>query len=336
MNKKIIKSILICSILIITCIILAGCGKKTEDKNMEVAKLVDQYAPFEFTMKYPKDAGYEFKADLDNTPYVSGKLINQGKNIEISIRFDVTADSNFKSEKESNSKHDNYAETKYTELGGYEYCTDKVYKCVSLLNTFEEFRHIEVIIEMERYKVADVNLLEISKSEEFKKMLQSISFNDKIDGIKVDGIISDNHKLIIKNLQSPDESKYEAKQYQSSQGIMNEYTLKDNNKKAEFKICYYGNTGNYKDMDTYITYKENSHKKKYQDYTLFGHNIKVDVSKYPIGENAYPNKYKVWLEGAFEKNGKIFEILYRQGIGIEDSLGEKLFNDVLENMTTQD
>jgi len=72
MNKKIIFSVL--AILITVCLILTGCGKNKEDENKETAKLVDEYAPFEFTIKYPKDAGYKFEADLENTPYVAGKL----------------------------------------------------------------------------------------------------------------------------------------------------------------------------------------------------------------------------------------------------------------------
>ena len=74
MNKKIIFSVLI--IVVALAIILVFCFKNKEDKNMEIAKLVDEYAPFEFTVKYPKDAGYKFEADLENTPYVAVKIIN--------------------------------------------------------------------------------------------------------------------------------------------------------------------------------------------------------------------------------------------------------------------
>lgn len=66
MNKKIIFSVLI-SVLVL-CIIIVCCIKNKEGKNMETAELVDEYAPFEFTIKYPKDAGYKFEADLENTP----------------------------------------------------------------------------------------------------------------------------------------------------------------------------------------------------------------------------------------------------------------------------
>lgn len=78
MNKKIII-ISVLAILITVCLILTGCGKNKKDENKETAKLVDEYAPFEFTIKYPKDAGYKFEADLENTPYVAGKLINEEK-----------------------------------------------------------------------------------------------------------------------------------------------------------------------------------------------------------------------------------------------------------------
>lgn len=77
MNKKIIFAVLI-SVLVL-CIIIVCCVKNKGDKNMETAELVDEYAPFEFTIKYPKDAGYKFEADLENTPYVAGKLINEEK-----------------------------------------------------------------------------------------------------------------------------------------------------------------------------------------------------------------------------------------------------------------
>lgn len=97
MNKKIILSVL--AILITLCLILTGCGKNKEDENKETAKLVDEYAPFEFTIKYPKDAGYKFEADLENTPYVAGKLINEEKNIKISFNFSKTYESSMKKKK---------------------------------------------------------------------------------------------------------------------------------------------------------------------------------------------------------------------------------------------
>lgn len=40
--------------------------------------------------------------------------------------------------------------------------------------------------------------------------------------------------------------------------------------------------------------------------------------------------------GYFEKDGKLFGFQYIQAIEVEDSLGEKLFNDVLNNFTTQE
>ena len=339
MNKKRTISILTILILFATCLMLTGCAKKED--NREVAKLVDEYAPFEFTIKYPKDAGYKFEANLENTPYVSGKIINEEKNIVISISFDKIASSSMKDAKESASKKDNYAETNYTGLSGYEYCTDKNYYGKSLLNEFDEFWHIAVVIKMEKYKSngADVNIQEFAKSEEFKGILSSITFNDKIEGKKVDGAISDNHKLIVKSLKNPDESKYEIVQYPDSNGVMNKYRIKEGKYEDEgvqLRISYYGSEGNYKDLATCLAYREKTFKDVFQDYSLFGQNVKVNVKKYAIGESSAPTKYKMWISGYFEKEGKVYEFLYVQYVGVEDSLGEKLVNNVLNNITIQD
>ena len=336
MNKKRTISILV--ILIAFCLMLTGCGK---EDNREVAKLVDEYAPFEFTIKYPKDAGYKFEANLESTPYVSGKIINEDKNTVISISFDKTASSSMKSAKESASKKDNYAETNYTELGGYEYCTDKNYFGKSLLNKFDEFWHIAVAIKMEKYKSsgADINIQEFAKSEEFKGILSSITFNDKIEGKKIDGTISDNHKLIVKSLENPDESKYEVVQYPDSNGVMNKYKIKEgkyDDEGAQLRISYLGNEGNYKDLATCLAYREKVFKDVFQDYSLFGQKVKVNVKRYAIGESSLPTKYKMWISGYFEKEGKVYEFLYVQYVGIEDSLGEKLVNNVLKNITIQE
>ena len=113
---------------------------------METAELVDEYAPFEFTIKYPKDAGYKFEADLENTPYVAGKLINEEKNIKISFNFSKTYESSMKKEKENKSSQENYAETNYTKLGGYEYYDKFNYYGVSLLNKNEEGSCLQVIV----------------------------------------------------------------------------------------------------------------------------------------------------------------------------------------------
>lgn len=339
MNKKIIVLILAIVILLATCLILTGCGKKED--NREVAKLVDEYTPFEFTINYPKDAGYKFEENLESTPYVSGKIINEEKNIAISVSFDKISSSSMKDAKESASKKDNYAETNYTELGGYEYCTEENYFGKSLLNKFDEFWHIAVTIKMEKYKSsgADVNIQEFVKSKEFKGILSSITFNDKIEGKKIDGAISNNHKLIVKSLENPDESKYEVIQYPDSTGVMNKYTIKNgkyDDEGAQLRISYFGNEGNYKDLATCLAYRERTAKDVFQDYSLFGQNVKVNVKKYAIGESSMPTKYKMWISGYFEKEGKVYEFLYVQYVGVEDSLGEKLVNNVLNNITIQD
>ena len=208
MNKKIILSVL--AILITICLILTGCGKNKEDENKEIAKLVDEYAPFEFTIKYPKDAGYKFEADLENTPYVAGKLINEEKNIKISFNFSKTYESSMKKEKENKSSQENYAETNYTKLGGYEYYDKFNYYGVSLLNKNEEGSCLQVIVKISKNKNngAKLDVTEFAKTEELKNILSSMTLNDKIEGKKVDGIISSNHKLIVKNIENPDESKY--------------------------------------------------------------------------------------------------------------------------------
>lgn len=346
MNKKTILSILIVLIILIllaTCLVLTGCGKSKEDENKEVAKLVDEYEPFEFTFKYPKDAGYEFEADLESIPYVQGTLTNEEKNVEILFIFGKVTESSFKTEKESNSKESNYAETNYTSLGGYEYInsTGFRYYGINLLDTLSEENYFKVTVRIDQHKgtgSAD-NIIEFSKSEEFKEILKSMSLNLQIEGKKIDGIISTNHKLIVKNIENPDESKYDVKQYTDANGIMNLYRLKNgkyDEEGASFRLTYYGNTGNCKDLDTYLAHQEKVFKKKFVDYTLFGQQVKVDVSKYEIGESAAPQKCKMWISGLFEKDGKVFEFLYIQYVGIDDSIGEKLVNNVLNNFTIQD
>lgn len=69
---------------------------------------------------------------------------------------------------------------------------------------------------------------------------------------------------------------------------------------------------------------------------MFGQKVKVDVSRQAIGESSSPEKYKNLIAGYFEKDGKVYDFLYIQYVGIEDSLGEKLINNVLNNFTTQD
>ena len=342
MNKKIIIPIAIVIVLLVIGLIIGlGMGSNTkENLNKEEAKLVDEYAPFEFTFKYPKDAGYEFKPDLKAVPYVTAQLINEEKNIKISFTFDKTGDAGYKSEKESASKQENYSETNYCELGGYEYRTDKLYYSSNLLNTFNENMHYKVIVKIEKnnFNKAEINLEEIAKSSEIQEMLKSMKLNDQIEGKKVDGIISENHRIIVKNLTSIDENKYRLEQYATSNGVTSKYTVKSGEaigKSVLFKIEYFGDEGNFKDLATYIA-KQESYKKKFVDYTLFGQKVKVDVTKNAIGEGTNADKYKLNIMGYFEKDGKLFGFQYIQAIEVEDSLGEKLVNDVLNNYTIQE
>ena len=341
MNKKIIIPVSILIVLIVIGLIVGlKLNSSKVDSNKEEAKLVDEYAPFEFTFKYPKDAGYEFKTDLKAVPYVTAQLINEEKNIKISFGFDKTSDANYKSEKESAAKQDNYSETNYCELGGYEYRTDKLYYSSNLLNTFDEYMHYKVTVKIEKnsYSKGEVNLSEISKSAEIQKILKSMKLNNQIEGKKIDGIISENHKIIVKNLTNLDESKYRLEQYATSNGVTSKYTVKTGEaigKTVLFKIEYFGDEGNFKDLATYIA-KQESYKKKFVDYTLFGQKVKVDVTSHAIGEGTNADKYKLNIMGYFEKDGKLFGFQYIQAIEVEDSLGEKLFNDVLNNFTIQE
>ena len=75
---------------------------------------------------------------------------------------------------------------------------------------------------------------------------------------------------------------------------------------------------------------------KFEDYTLFGQKVTVDVSRHAIGESSSPEKYKTWIAGYFEKDGKVYDFLYIQYVGVDDSLGEKLVNNVLNNFTIQE
>lgn len=341
MNKKIIFLGIIILIILVLVILIFSI-KRISDNKKEVAKLIDEYAPFEFIVKYPKDEGYKFEADLKNTPYVAAKLINEEKNIKIEFKFNKVYETSFNSAKETASKKDNYAETNYTELGGYEYCDKFNYNGLNLLKKFEKGEYLQVIVRMGKNKSngADLNVIEFSKSKEFKEILRSMSLNNQIEGKKIDGIISSNHKLIVKNLENPDESKYYVKQYPDSNGVTNFYGLNETKKyKGEgvsLRLTYYGNEGNYKDLNTCLAYQEKTFKKKFEDYTLFGQKVKVDVSRHAIGESSSPEKYKTWIAGYFEKDGKVYDFLYIQYVGVDDSLGEKLVNNVLNNFTTQD
>ena len=247
-----------------------------------------------------------------------------------------------KKEKENKSSQENYAETNYTKLGGYEYYDKFNYYGVSLLNKNEEGSCLQVIVKISKNKNngAKLDVTEFAKTEELKNILSSMTLNDKIEGKKVDGIISSNHKLIVKNLENPDESKYYVNQYPDTNGVTSIYALKEVNKYkgegASFRLTYYGNEGNYKDLDTCLAYQEKTFKMKFEDYTLFGQKVKVDVSRHAIGETSSPEKYKTWIAGYFEKNGKVYDFLYIQYVGVDDSLGEKLVNNVLNNFTTQD
>ena len=60
------------------------------------------------------------------------------------------------------------------------------------------------------------------------------------------------------------------------------------------------------------------------------------MTKNAIGEGTNANKYKLNIMGYFEKDGKVFGFQYIQAIEVEDSLGEKLLNDVLNNYTIQE
>ena len=118
------------------------------------------------------------------------------KNIKISFKFSKTYESSMKKEKENKSSQENYAETNYTKLGGYEYYDKFNYYGVSLLNKNEEGSCLQVIVKISKNKNngANLDVTEFAKTEELKNILSSMTLNDKIEGKKVDGIISSNHK----------------------------------------------------------------------------------------------------------------------------------------------
>lgn len=83
----------------------------------------------------------------------------------------------------------------------------------------------ERTFEKNNYTKGEVNLSEISKSAEIQELLKSMTLNDQIEGKKVDGIISENHRIIVKNLTNIDENKYELEQYATSNAVTSKYTV---------------------------------------------------------------------------------------------------------------
>lgn len=215
-----------------------------------------------------------------------------------------------KEKKRINLAKKNYAQTNYTELGGYEYYDKFNYYGVSLLNKNEEGNCLQVIVKISKNKNngADLDVTEFAKSEELKNILSSMTINDKIEGKKVDGIISSNHKLIVKNIENPDESKYYVNQYPDSNGVTSIYGLNEVNKyKGEgvsFRLTYYGNEGNYQNLDTCLAYQEKTFKKKFEDYNLFGQKVKVDVSRHAIGGSSSPENIKLGWQVTLRRMAK--------------------------------
>ena len=48
------------------------------------------------------------------------------------------------------------------------------------------------------------------------------------------------------------------------------------------------------------------------------------------------DRYKTWIAGYFAKDGKVYDFLYIQYVVLDDSLGEKLVNNVLNKFTIQE
>ncbi len=319
MNKK----ILLIMIAFICCFVLSGCSMGVNE-----AELKDEYAPFLFKFKYPKK-DYVFDADLDHAKYVQGTLKNEEKNIKIIFDFTDMSKSGLNSEMNYKSKKSNFKKTLYTNIGGYEYYDEKEYYGVSLfdMKTSDSMNCALTVIVSKLDSKNDANIEEFVNSKDFDRIMKSINLDTNVDGKKIDGFISDNHKLIVKNLKSEDG--YSVKQYSTSGGVMSSYLIGDDKNKdagAYFRVDYNELEKVYKSFDEMISSKVKS-KEEYVSYDLFG----LKVKKRVLSNNS-SKKYSKSMQGYFERDEKIFSFSYYQYVGVKDEVGKKLVNDVLNNL----
>lgn len=321
------KIIVLCLVMVVSCFVVTGCAKKEE------GKLTDLYAPFEFTFKYPKD-GYEFKPDLEHTKYVRGDLINESKNFVITFSFADKSEAGMKSSMEANSDRDNYRKTNYTDFGGYEYYDKNSYYGISLLDekSSEKQNYALVVSIRKKNYTKDLDFKELLDSKDFKGIMKSIKFRTDVEGKKLDGVLSDNHMLLVKKLSDGDG--YVVKQYSDSlTGVMTSYQIKDgkyNPSGAFFRVEYSDLKKLYNDMDGVLKHRKDVFDDEYVDSDLYGLKVKEKVSDY---SNSTYSRYST---GYFEKDGEVFSYYFTINEDVKNEIGKKLVNDVLDNMEIYD
>lgn len=173
----------------------------------------------------------------------------------------------------------------------------------------------------------NANIENFVDSKDFDRIMKSINLNTNVDGKKVNGIISDNHRLIVKNLKSEDG--YSVNQYSTSGGVMSSYLFDDDKNKdagAYFRVDYNELEKIYKSFDEMIISKIKS-KEEYVSYDLFG----LKVKKRVLSNNSSKN-YSKNMQRYFERDGKIFSFSYYQYVGVKDEVGKKLVNAVFSNL----
>lgn len=314
-------------VMIISCFVLTGCTKKEE------GKLLDEYAPFEFTFKYPKE-GYEFKPDLTNTKYVKGDLINEDKNFVITFKFSDKSEAGINNSIKANKDRENFKKTNYTSFGGYEYYDKNDYYGVSLLDekSSEDQNYALIVSIKKKNYTKELDFKELIESKDFKNIMKSINFRTDITGKKLDGVLSDNHKILVKYLKDGDD--YTVKQYpESLAGVMNSYRLKDDkslSSGANFRVEYSELEKTYKNMDGVLGHRKEIFNDKYEDADLYGLKVKQKMDDYT---NSMYSRYST---GFFEKDGKIFSYYFTIYKNTKDEIAKKLVNDVINNMEIYD
>ena len=152
-------------------------------------------------------------------------------------------------------------------------------------------------------------------------------------------VTSSNGLLTVKRPQSPD-LKYIVGQYQDTVGGVKTYLGSKDYESSEFvmyRLEYYGNEGYYSDADTYIKYREDTLKEKYEDYTLFTQNVKINTSGFCVKPGSDSNStYEAWLSGFFELDGHIFPFVFTQKKGVDDNTAKKFVTAILGDFTVNE
>ena len=169
------KRILIGIFIILVVVTITGCGKK-EDKNKKDL-IIEDSGYGKTVLKYKQDKDYEVKEEVGGK-YKEIFVTSNSENFTMQLYHTDSTDVGYNTGKDNRKENVGFKEYTWNGLNGYIYNANKNGVSFNILLKTTDGRAKVLFGNIEPNDMKTANVLELFESDDFQKMMSSITFSE--------------------------------------------------------------------------------------------------------------------------------------------------------------